>query len=152
MCPFLPDSPRLLMRKGKDEEAREILAALEGNDATPDSPSVKTQYAIIKGVLDTEYSVSYTWWELFTGKGPGGVVRRMILGAWMQAMNQISGINVTSYYMTVSNGPSCQVYSILTVLVCLHPRRWTLRTDGAYPCRCRISRLPSLFVLGLFRH
>lgn len=24
----------------------------------------------------------------------------MILGAWMQAMNQISGINVTSYYMT----------------------------------------------------
>jgi hypothetical protein len=24
----------------------------------------------------------------------------MVLGAWMQAMNQISGINVTSYYMT----------------------------------------------------
>jgi MFS family permease len=24
----------------------------------------------------------------------------MILGAWMQAMNQISGINITSYYMS----------------------------------------------------
>lgn len=35
-----------------------------------------------------------------TGHGPAGVVRRMILGAWIQCMNQISGINVTSYYMT----------------------------------------------------
>lgn len=43
---------------------------------------------------------TYTWTQLLTGKGPSGVLRRMILGAWMQAMNQISGINVTSYYMT----------------------------------------------------
>ncbi|KAH8901524.1 MFS transporter [Thozetella sp. PMI_491] len=100
MCPFLPDSPRLLIRKGKYDEACEVLAALEGNGATADSRSVRTQFSIIKGVLDTEYAVSYTWWQLFTGKGPAGVVRRMILGAWMQAMNQISGINVTSYYMT----------------------------------------------------
>lgn len=32
--------------------------------------------------------------------GPAGVLRRMILGAWMQAMNQVSGINITSYYMS----------------------------------------------------
>lgn len=38
---------------------------------------------------------TYTWSELLSGKGPSGVLRRMILGAWMQAMNQISGINVT---------------------------------------------------------
>ncbi|KAH8657712.1 MFS transporter [Xylariales sp. PMI_506] len=100
MCPFLPDSPRLLIRKGKYDEAREILAALEGNGATADSHSVQTQFSIIKSILDTEYAVSYSWWQLLTGKGPAGVVRRMILGAWMQAMNQISGINVTSYYMT----------------------------------------------------
>lgn len=99
MCPFLPDSPRLLIRKGKIDEACEVLAALEGHGATVDSPSVRIQYSIIKEVLDKEYAVSYTWWQLLTGKGPAGVVRRMILGAWMQAMNQISGINVTSYYM-----------------------------------------------------
>ncbi|KAF4126858.1 Sugar transporter [Geosmithia morbida] len=86
MVPFLPDSPRLLIRKERHEEALEVLAALEGNGATPESPS--------------EYAVSYTWWQLITGRGPAGVVRRMILGAWMQTMNQISGINVTSYYMT----------------------------------------------------
>lgn len=100
LCPFLPDSPRLLIRKGKDAEALEVLAALEGHGATPDSPSVRTQYNLIKEVFDREHLNTYTWWQLLSGKGPSGVLRRMILGAWMQAMNQISGINVTSYYMS----------------------------------------------------
>lgn len=100
MCPFLPDSPRLLIRKGKHEEALDVLAALEGNGATRDSASVRTQFNIIKDVLDREHANTYSWWQLLTGRGPSGVVRRMILGAWMQAMNQISGINVTSYFQT----------------------------------------------------
>ena len=85
MCPFLPDSPRLLIRKGKYDEAYEVLAALEGNGATVNSPIVRTQFAIIKQVLDQEYAVKYTWLQIVRGKGPAGVVRRMILGAWMQA-------------------------------------------------------------------
>ncbi|ORY08947.1 hexose carrier protein [Clohesyomyces aquaticus] len=100
LCPFLPDSPRLLIRKGKYEEAYEVLAALEGHGATPDSPAVHAQFNIIKDVLDREHLSTYTWSQLLSGRGPSGVLRRMILGAWMQAMNQISGINVTSYYMS----------------------------------------------------
>jgi len=95
LCPFLPDSPRLLIRKGKYEEAREVIAALEGKGATPESPSVQAQFDIIKDILDREHVNSYSWWQLLTGRGPSGVLRRMILGAWMQAMNQISGINVS---------------------------------------------------------
>lgn len=89
MCPFLPDSPRLLIRQDKHEQALEVLAALEGNGATSESPSVRTQFAIIKDVMDREHASTYTWWQLVSGKGPSGVVRRMILGAWMQAMNQV---------------------------------------------------------------
>lgn len=100
LCPFLPDSPRLLIRKGQYDEAKEVLAVLEGNGATAESQSVLHQFAIIKDVLDREHVNTYSWFQLLTGKGPNGVLRRMILGAWMQAMNQISGINVTSYYMT----------------------------------------------------
>lgn len=92
MCPFLPDSPRLLIRKGKHEEALEVLAALEGHGATPDSPVVITQYNIIKDILDREHISTYTWWQLLSGKGPSGVLRRMILGAWMQVMNQVGNI------------------------------------------------------------
>jgi hypothetical protein len=94
MCPFLPDSPRLLIRKGRHEEALEVLAALEGHGATPESASVCTQYNIIKDILDREQMNTYTWWQLLSGNGPNGVLRRMLLGAWMQVMNQISGINV----------------------------------------------------------
>jgi len=89
MCPFLPDSPRLLMRKDKREEALEVLAALEGNGATSESASVRTQYAIIQDVMEKESGDNYSWWQLITGRGPNGVVRRMILGAWMQCMNQV---------------------------------------------------------------
>ncbi|KAL1612287.1 hypothetical protein SLS60_000511 [Paraconiothyrium brasiliense] len=90
----------VIIQMGKHEEALEVLAALEGHGATPESASVRTQYDIIKDILDREHMNTYTWWQLLSGKGPSGVLRRMILGAWMQAMNQISGINVTSYYMS----------------------------------------------------
>ena len=100
LCPFLPDSPRLLIRKGKYDEAKEVIAALEGHGATPDSPEVKNQFNVIKDILDREHVNTYSWWQLITGRGPSGILRRMLLGAWMQVMNQISGINVTSYYMS----------------------------------------------------
>jgi Sugar (and other) transporter len=69
LCPFLPDSPRLLIRKGKYDEAREVIAALEGDGATPESPSVKSQFNIIKDILDREHLTSYTWAQLLTGRG-----------------------------------------------------------------------------------
>jgi hypothetical protein len=81
-----------LIRKGKFDEAREVLAALEGHGATPESPSVQAQFDIIKDILDRENLNSFTWWQLISGRGPSGLLRRMILGAWMQAMNQISGM------------------------------------------------------------
>ncbi|OQV00870.1 hypothetical protein CLAIMM_06310 isoform 2 [Cladophialophora immunda] len=100
ICPFLPDSPRLLIRKGLKDEALQVLAALEGERATKHSSSVHLQYDIIKDVLDREHVNTYSWWTLLRGRGPAGVLRRMALGAGMQAMNQISGINATSYYTT----------------------------------------------------
>jgi len=91
----LPDSPRLLIRKGKYEEAAEVIAALQGHGATVHSPSVRAQFSVIKDILDREHVNTYSWWQLLSGRGPSGVLRRMVLGAWMQAMNQVSGINVT---------------------------------------------------------
>lgn len=69
LCPFLPDSPRLLIRKGKYDEAREIIAALQGGGVTPDSPEVKSQFNIIKDILDREHMTTYTWGQLLTGRG-----------------------------------------------------------------------------------
>lgn len=69
LCPFLPDSPRLLIRKGKYDEAKEVIAALQGDGATPESPSVMSQFNIIKDILDREHMTTYTWGQLLTGRG-----------------------------------------------------------------------------------
>lgn len=100
ICPFLPDSPRLLIRQGRHQEALEVLAALIGDGSTVDSPRVQTQYRIINDVFEREKASTHKWWDILRGKGPFGVGRRMILSAWMLAMTQLSGINITSYYMT----------------------------------------------------
>ncbi|OAA53638.1 General substrate transporter [Niveomyces insectorum RCEF 264] len=100
LCPFLPESPRLLLRKNKHREALDVLAALAGNGATADSPSVRAQYQVIYTVLESENMKAYSWLQLLSGKGPAGVLRRMILGICIQVMNQLSGINLTSYYMS----------------------------------------------------
>lgn len=165
LCPFLPDSPRLLIRKGRHEEAYVVLAALEGHGATVNSPSVKTQFNIIKDVLDREHMNSYTWCQLLAGKGPSGVLRRMILGAWMQAMNQISGINVTSYYMTyvfihalnyttlrarilaAAGSVDYLIFSILAYFVIeRYGRRTVMMTSAAACCTCWVI---IALVLGL---
>lgn len=57
------------MRKDKHHEALEVLAALEGNGATTDSPTVRAQYQVIYTVLESENLKSYSWWQLLSGKG-----------------------------------------------------------------------------------
>lgn len=153
MCPFLPDSPRLLIRKGKHEEALEVIAALEGHGATPESPAVITQYNIIKDILDREQMNTYMWWQLLSGKGPNGVLRRMCLGAWMQAMNQISGINVSNSFPRVEHGrltPGTG-HQLLQELH-LHQLTGHIRTSGPNLSRRRISRLPHLRLSGILCH
>jgi hypothetical protein len=156
MCPFLPDSPRLLIRKGKHEEALEVLAALEGHGATPDSPVVIAQYNIIKDILDREHMNTYPWWQLLSGKGPSGVLRRMILGAWMQVMNQVGKFEANREAFATSRLTSTpdiwHQRNLLLHELYLHQRARHLGTAIAYLGRCRVRRLPNLRMFGILRH
>ncbi|KAK9458417.1 general substrate transporter [Dipodascopsis uninucleata] len=98
ICPFLPESPRLLIRKGRNEEALHVLAKLEGKDIPIEDEKVQNLYKTIVATFELEKAHSITWSDMLKGKAPFGAVRRMILGMGMQAMNQLSGINITSYY------------------------------------------------------
>jgi MFS family permease len=121
----------------------EVLAALAGEGATPESSSVQAQYRIIKDVLDREHVSTYKWHEVLSGKGPPGLLRRMVLGAWMLAMTQLSGINITSYYMTyvfihalnfsvlrsrILSATGSIVYLIFSILAYGIIERWGRRT------------------------
>lgn len=97
--PWLPESPRWLIAHGYIEEADQIIADLEAK--TVDDAYVITESKEIQWAVQYERENGVSWWDLLRGKSGHGTstVRRLILGAGAQAMQQLAGINVTSYYL-----------------------------------------------------
>ncbi|KAH7879348.1 hexose carrier protein [Lentinula edodes] len=98
--PWLPESPRWLIAHGREAEGAEVLASLEGDGATVDSPQVLNQQLEILEAVKIEREQSPSWGAILKGKtGNTGMVKRLLLGSGTQWMQQLVGINVTSYYL-----------------------------------------------------
>lgn len=158
LCPFLPDSPRLLIRKGKYEEALEVIAALQGDGATPDCPSVKSQFNIIKDILDREHMTSYTWTQLLTGRGTFLSSRNL----QMQRVSEYTDTVNRTFRRSPSYDTRCldashepniryQHHQLLHVIR-LHQRSEHRRTTFPHSCRCRKRRLSHLRMPCLLHH
>ncbi|KAJ7053899.1 general substrate transporter [Mycena amicta] len=92
---FLPESPRLLLGNGKKEEARKVVAELNGADM--DAPIV------VETLEELEYSINQenaggkaTWAECFSSRN--AMWKRTGNGMMIQFLQQLNGQNFYYYY------------------------------------------------------
>lgn len=74
MVPMLPESPRWLLAKGREVEAKNVLASLNGEASD-------AEFLKIRESVRQEMAVQASWSQIFRG---GQATRRMLLGMLLQ--------------------------------------------------------------------
>ncbi|KDQ20220.1 hypothetical protein BOTBODRAFT_27639 [Botryobasidium botryosum FD-172 SS1] len=98
---FMPESPRWLIAKGRDQKALEILAKYHGDgDVNHPLGEPQFEYKEMKETIEVETSVSKStsWLTLFQ---TAGNLRRMRIIIAMGFFSQWSGNGLISYYFAV---------------------------------------------------
>ena len=90
---FMPESPRWLLSKGKDEAAKRVLTRIR-----PENYDIDSEIDDIKDAINKDANVG-GFIEVLKGIASHQPTRRaLIIGCSLQLFQQITGINTIMYY------------------------------------------------------
>lgn len=93
--PFLPESPRWLIKVGRFEEGLNVIANVQAG-GNRDDPLVIAEVDEIKTVLNAERAAKAAGWKKYVSNG---MWKRTFAGVSVQAWQQLSGANIITYYV-----------------------------------------------------
>lgn len=94
---LVPESPRFLLEKGQVERARQSLA--KSNKLDPEHHTIKNELEAINAAIEVgRMEGNASWKELFSNKGQ--IFKRVLMGAMIQSLQQLTGNNYFFYYGT----------------------------------------------------
>lgn len=92
-----PESPRWLVKVGREEDAREVWSALENCGPNDDYINYEI-HEVKKNLAAEEQMTSWQTFKLIFTYGERKHFHRACLAFWNQAMQQLTGINLITYY------------------------------------------------------
>ncbi|KAF9454277.1 MFS monosaccharide transporter [Macrolepiota fuliginosa MF-IS2] len=95
---LLPESPRWLVKRGRDADAATALSRLTG--LSPESPDVEVELDEIKANLEAEKALGSSSYIDCFRFSDNKIFFRTLTGIFIQAWQQLTGINFIFYYGT----------------------------------------------------
>jgi hypothetical protein len=97
---FLPESPRWLFYKNREEEGREVIRRITSAESIETSEEAQSLIAEIKQAIASEADGKSAWRDVFTW-GELQYFRRVLLAFGTQAMQQLTGISMPNSILSI---------------------------------------------------
>lgn len=130
---MLPESPRWFVMRGHDQQALEVLAAL--NDSSVDAEDVLADYNLMKADLNAQEGAKASWTTLFRC-GKTQEFQRMMIGCSGQFFQQFTGCNAAIYYSTLLFQNNLNIKGKLSLVL-----------GGVFATVYALATIPSFFMI-----